>query len=169
MDEIFLGKTPVDGVIHVVSSGFASVRIPDSVKVLVKDHNVTTIKKFRQYQKKREIEDLEETCRVIRDAHRKYHSPKWMIIAVDKIDLHHNELAEISRQYSPSSKGEFVKQLKTSSDQVGSDFFRREAMPVMGCIEDFEWNGQVHGTQLHEGDRERYLAQFLSELESYCT
>jgi hypothetical protein len=36
------------------------------------------------------------------------------------------------------------------------------------CIEDFEWNGRVHPTQLNEDARERYLAQFLSELESYC-
>jgi GTPase SAR1 family protein len=63
LDEIFRGKTPVDGVIHVVSSGFASVRIPDSVRVLVHDHDLTTVTKFRRYQKQRENEDLQEVHR----------------------------------------------------------------------------------------------------------
>jgi GTPase SAR1 family protein len=168
LDDIFRGKRPVDGAIHVVSSGFASVRTTDAVRVLVTDHGITTVRKFRQYQKRREVEDLQETCRAIRDAHRRHHAPKWLVVAVDKVDLYHNELAEIERQYSPSAQTDFVRELNALAEQVGTDFFRWTALPVIGCIENFEWNGHTHHAQLQEEWRERYLKQFLTELVSYC-
>ena len=69
-----------------------------------------------------------------------------MVIALDKVDLYHDELAEIERQYSPSAQTAFVKELNTLEKQVGTDFFRWTAMPVIGCVEDFQWNARVHAT-----------------------
>jgi GTPase SAR1 family protein len=162
LDEIFLGKHPVNGMIHVVSSGFASIRSTDAVRVLVNDHSITTIHKFRQHQKKRELEDLQGTCRIIHNAHFKHRAPTWLVVAVDKIDLYHDELGDVERLYSPSARTDFVKELNTLVRRLGTDFFQWTALPVVGYIEDFEWNGQIQRTQLKEEDRRNYVKQFLT-------
>ena len=98
----------------------------------------------------------------------KYCAPQWLVVAVDKIDLYHDELADVERLYSPSAKTDFVKELNSLVRRLGTDFFRWMALPVVGYIEHFEWNGHIQRTQLQEQDRRDYVGQFLAELQSYC-
>jgi hypothetical protein len=168
LDKLFSGNDPVDGVIHVVSWGYAVVREEDARRILIRDQHIDTMTKFRNNQIKREIEDLQATCERIRAAHRKHRKPNWMIIAVDKIDLFIDQVATASAYYSPSSQSPIVDCMTTLTNQVGSDFFRWEAIPVCGCIEPFEWNRETTPARLDDDTRQRYLGQFLAELDSHC-
>jgi hypothetical protein len=168
LDELFRGPKPVDGVIHVVGGGFASIREPFVVRSMIEDSGIDTIEKFREQQRKGEREDLIETCQAIRDSHRKHHAPKWLVVAVDKIDLYHDTIMDEEDRYAPTSKHGLPKLLHELARQVGTDFFRWTAMPVCGRLEAFEWNGQTRPSQIDEDMRQRYLAQFLTELGAYC-
>jgi hypothetical protein len=168
LDELFRGSEAVDGVIHVVSAGLATIREPGSVRVLIEDRGIDMIEKFREYQRKGERDDMEETCRAIRDSHRKHHAPQWLLVAVDKVDLYHGKIADEQRLYTPETRSGIPKLLNDLAKHVGTDFFRWSALPVCGRLEDLEWNGQTLHSQINEDMRQAYLADFLTELGAYC-
>jgi hypothetical protein len=167
LDDLFRGAKPVDGVIHVVGAGLAIIREPDAKRSLIEDSGIDTIEKFRKYQRDRERTDLEETCRAIRDSHRKHHAPKWLVLAVDKIDLYWDKVDDTVQTYSPRSKSGLPKLLQELIRQVGEDNFRWRVLPVCGLLEDFEWNGQTLRSQINEEKRQLALAHFLTELAAY--
>ncbi len=167
LDELFNGKMELDGVIHVVSAGLPVIRDETQCQLLV-SQQVTTIREYRSYHRGVELHDLKETCEAIRAAHRRYHGPKWLIVAVDKFDLFHDKVLEEQRYYSPHHDSEFARVLNDLRDNVGRDNFRWTAVPVCGWPEDFVWNGEVLPSQMAAETRQAYLTQFLGELESYC-
>ena len=102
LDKLFTEKKQVDGVIHVVSAGLQLIREDDRRQKLV-DQQVRTIREYRLYHRGVELNDLKETCEAIRAAHRRYHSPKWLIVAVDKIDLFHDKFSRSNDTTRPTT------------------------------------------------------------------
>lgn len=167
-EELFRGRKPVQGVIHVVSYGYATTRGGDSAEFMLGDRKLTTLAKYEKYQRERELEDLAQTCEAIRASHHKYHAPAWLIVAVDKIDLYHERLPKARAYYSPMNDSPFTERLRMLERQVGSDFFRWEAAPVCAALEDFAWNKKVEPSKIDAATRDAYLAQFLNLVRSYC-
>lgn len=167
LDEIFLGKKGVDGVIHVVSNGFIDVRSPDARNFLIKESNLQTIEKFRQFQLKKELADLNETCEIIRKSIHKHQKPKWLLIAVTKADLFYDKLNEAREYYSPNGKSKFAKRLKDLQIQVGTDNFRWETVPVCTWLKDFEWNNEKQPSVLKVEERDHFIANFADETANY--
>lgn len=168
LDQLFRSKTPIQGVIHVVSFGYASIRNEDAARAMVKELKLSTLAKYVKYQMERELDDLEQTCEAIRASHRKHHAPGWMLVAVDKIDLYHDRLPKAREYYAPTSDSPFAERLRTLARQVGEDFFRWEAAPVCGVLEEFNWNRKVESSRIDRPLRDAYLSQFLELLKGYC-
>lgn len=167
LDELFGGKKQVGGVIHVVSAGLPLIRDQTQRGLLI-DQQVTTIRQFRSFHRGVELRDLEDICGRIRAAHRRFHRPKWLIVAVDKIDLFQDTIADEQNYYSPHHDSEFTKILNELRLNVGRDNFRWTAVPVCGWPEEFQWNDQVLPSRMAAETRQAYLSQFLGELESFC-
>jgi hypothetical protein len=168
LDQLFHGKNPVQGIVHVVSYGYASIRNEDSARAMVKDLKLNTITKYAKYQMERELDDLEQTCEAIRASHRKHHVPGWLLVAVDKIDLYHDRLSKAREYYCSMNDSPFTRRIRALARQVGEDFFRWEAAPVCGVLEEFTWNGKTEVPKIDQASRDAYLAQFLELLKSYC-
>jgi hypothetical protein len=166
IEELFLGKVPVDGIIHVVSFGYSVIREEQSKWILVQDRNISTLTKFLNYQRKREIADLEATCDAIRQSHRRFHKPTWMVIALDTVDLYADKDEEARTRYQDPT-GEFHQRLVELQNQVGRDFFRWELLPVCAYPQQFEWNGKIVIPQFGIDQRDILLAQFLDRLKSF--
>ncbi|HLN26717.1 MAG TPA: hypothetical protein VK395_03175 [Gemmataceae bacterium] len=92
LDKVFRNKKCVHGIIHVAAYGYASVRGESSRRILLEDLEIDDIEKYRAYHLEQEIRELQETCRAIVDSHRKRHTPSWLLLAVDKVDLYHDQL-----------------------------------------------------------------------------
>lgn len=167
LDEIFLGKKGVDGVIHVVSNRFIEVRSPEARNLLIKEDNLQTIEQFRQYQLKKEFADLNETCEIIRKSIHKHQKPKWLLVAVTKVDLFYDKLSEAKKCYSPSGKSKFARRLKDLQIQVGTDNFRWETVPVCTWLKDFEWNNEKQPSVLKVEERDHLIANFAEEIANY--
>lgn len=167
LDEIFLGKKGVDGVIHVVSNGFIDERSSVAKSSLIKESGLETIEQFRQYQLKKELTDLDETCEIIRKSIHKHQKPKWLLVAVTKADLFYDKLDEAREYYSPSSKSKFAKRLKELQIQVGTDNFRWETVPVCTWLDDFEWNNEKQPSVLKVDERDHFIANFAAEMANY--
>jgi hypothetical protein len=168
LDKLFGGKQAIDGVVHVVCNGLASIREPDAARSLLRQSKLTTLAKYRKYALGQELADLDETCQAIRESHRKKRTPGWLIVAVDKVDLYFDTIEQARDYYSPTGDSPFVEKLRTLATQVGTDFFRWETAPVCGCLEKFVWNREELLPQIDAAKRNAYLAQFLRLLESYA-
>lgn len=167
LDTLFEGKKPVDGIIHVVANGFIEFRAEASEKVLV-ESGIDTTDKFRQHQLAIELKDLHSTCEIIRRAIHKNRKPKWMIIAVTKVDLYYNNIEQAAKYYSPAGDSDFTRRIKQLQGQVGIDNFSWDAFPVCSWLDDFRWNNQITSSTLKVHQRDHYLALFAKQLESYC-
>src|SRR5205085_1980084 len=108
INNIFLGKKPVDGVIHVVSNGFIETRSQAARETLIKEGNLTTLEQYREHQLGQELIDIDSTCELIRQTIYKHHKPTWMLIAVAKADLYYESIAQAERYYSPHGDSRFV-------------------------------------------------------------
>jgi GTPase SAR1 family protein len=167
LDEIFLGKKGVDGVIHVVSNGFIEERSSEARNVLIKERNLQTVEDLRQYQLKRELQDLHETCEIVRKSIHKHQKPKWFLVAVTKVDLFYDKLDEARAYYSPNGKSKFARRLKELQIQVGTDNFRWKAVPVCAWLKDFQWNGETRKSVLKVDERDHFIADFADEMANY--
>ncbi len=167
LDTLFEGKKPVNGVVHAVANGFASVRSPGAVDVLLRDVKLTTIKKYCDYHRDQELKDLEETCEAIRKAHQRHRLPSWLVVAVGKVDLYQDSIDKARKYYSPEGDSPFTARLRRLESQVGTDNFRWTAIPVCSLVEAFDWNTRQVASQIDELARDDYLAQFLRELREY--
>lgn len=168
LPEVFEKKRPIDGVIHVVSNGFISLREHASQQVLVSDMGVDTIEKLRQHFLNEELRDLEETLGYVRRSLRKSHKPTWMIIAVAKSDLFQDKITDAERYYSPTGSGPFVQRMQSFVNQVGSDNFNWEAHPVAAWLEDFHWSAEKMPSQFKQEERDHFIVQFAEVLEKNC-
>lgn len=167
INEIFLGKKSVDGVIHVVSNGFIEERSSVARNLLIKETGLETIEQFRQHQLEAELKDLDETCENIRQSIHKHQKPKWLLVAVTKVDLFYDKLDEAREYYSPHGKSKFVKRLKELQIRVGTDNFRWETVPVCAWLDNFEWNNEKQPSVLKVDERDHFIANFADEMANY--
>ena len=167
LDDIFLGKKGVDGVIHVVANGFVQERSPVAQSLLIKEENLKTIEQFRQYQLEKEFQDLHETCEIIRQSVHKHQKPKWLLVAVTKVDLFYDKLDVVREYYSPHGTSKFAKRLKELQVRVGTDNFRWETVPVCAWLNDFEWNNEKQSSVLKIDERDHFIANFAEEMANY--
>lgn len=168
LSEVFETKRPLDGVIHVVSNGFISLREHASEQVLVNDLGVDTIEKLRRHFLEEELSDLEETLGYVRKSLRKSHKPTWMVVAVAKSDLFYGKISDAERYYSPAGNSPFVQKMQSFMNQVGSDNFDWEVVPVAAWLEDFHWGGEKLPSQFRPEQRDHFVGQFAEVLEKNC-
>ncbi len=167
LDEVFGSRKPVEGVVHVVGFGYSTERNDVRVQNLIRETKLTTLNKYRAFNLEAELNDFKEVCRCIRQAHSRTHCPKWLVLAVNKIDLFHDELSKARSHYTSERDSRFFEELDKLTRCVGSDFFRWQAVPICSWAEDFEWNGKLKKSEINSHTFQQYLLQFLQTLESY--
>lgn len=169
LDKLFRTKQKAVGVIHIVGNGFATTRTQGAIQSLIIDYGIDSVEKYRHGQLSAELTDLEKTCEEIRISHQKGRKPRWLIVAVDKVDLFQDSLDQVRRYYSPQSDSKFADTIRALAYRVGTDYFRwEETAPICGCLQPFTWNGTTVPSTITAEARDLYLAQFLMLLKSYC-
>jgi GTPase SAR1 family protein len=167
-DSLFRRNKAVHGVVHVVANGFAVLRQAAAQEALVTRAHITTVEEFRTHQLREELQDLDITCELIRDAIRKTNRPAWMLVAVDKVDLYYDSIGNAERYYARTSESPFTARLHELQEQVGTDRFSWESVPVCAWLENFTWNGSVVESKLKPFERDHYLAGFTETLGEFC-
>jgi GTPase SAR1 family protein len=168
LGELFESKKPVVGVIHVVSNGFASIRLKPAQEYLVAA-GVKTIDNYRQRQLEAEIEDLRATASWIIGSVRRHHEMIWMLVVASKCDLYADNLDTVEKYYSPYGQNGFVQQLEFLKEKLGTLSFSWASLPVCATLEDFTWNGQTAKSQLQSQQRDQLITQLLRRIESAST
>ncbi|MCU0532971.1 MAG: AAA family ATPase [Hydrococcus sp. Prado102] len=164
LDELFGDETPVDGVIYVVANGFSTIRSPFSQQLT----SVSNLQAYREARFEEEIEDLNEICDYIRKSMRQSNQPAWMLIAVTKLDLYYHPSVEEARDRYCAGQSVFTQRIQKLSNQVGSDRFTWDVLPVCSKLDDFKLGNQTYRSQFREAERDHYLAQFSRKLTAIC-
>jgi GTPase SAR1 family protein len=162
LEELFSGKTPVAGVVHVVSSGLTTLRTREAMQIL-KEHDVADVAAYRQYQIQQEVENLDETCKAIERYMVATHKPVWLFIVATKIDLFFDTLDQDLIFYEQAG-GPFAKRLRQLQDRVGSLNFDWELVAVSAWNTDFNYNGEKLTSQMKPEQQKEYLETFLQKM-----
>ena len=166
LDGLFAGKRKVDGVIHVVSNGFTTLRTEADRYI---QESGLSLNDFRNQQRQAELVDFDETANYIRGSARKNGRPTWLAIVVDKADLFwtDQELAEAKRHYALPG-GTFHEKVAGLASQLGKDKFSIEFLPVCAWLEDFNWGPDTVRSSLRNPGRDALLFDVLKMIDSYC-
>jgi GTPase SAR1 family protein len=160
--ELLTAKTDVAGIIHVVSGGLAT--LDDITELdLLKYKGILSIDAYRKAQRQRELADLDETCMELERYMVGSRRPVWLLLTVNKIDLFHETLGEVTAFYT-NPDGPFVQRLRQLQDRVGSLYFQWEVMPVCSWLDNFAYNGQTLPSQFKQTDFRQYLTAFFTKL-----
>lgn len=154
------------GILHLVSFGYATTRQPDVRQALLRD-GIDTIDKYRDRMLASELQELEGACEAIRRSARKKkdRKPLWLLLGVSKADLYADRIAEAYDHYKA---GEVARRLDAMQNQIGSDRFQWQMVPVCAYPENFIWNGHEARTQIGSGERAKMLQGLLNIVWSYC-
>ncbi len=166
--KIFRARRPVDGVIHVVSNGYISERETAAREILQEDLNITSVELLRKHFLEEELRDLDQMLELIRDSLKQSRKPTWLIVAVAKFDLFYDKSVDVEKYYSPSGNSVFTNKMQQFLDQVGSDNFGWEAVPVAAWLEDFQWVNEAVPSQLKPEQRDHLIGNFAEILEKNC-
>ncbi|KAA3439572.1 GTPase domain-containing protein [Rufibacter hautae] len=165
LDEAFNTSESLEGVIYVVDWGYAKIRDETLKKALIEDRGIDTIAKLREYTLRNELEDLDLMMMKIRDLQAKDGRPKWLIIAVNKVDLYMNEVDEAQKYYSIDYGSDFAKVVNEYLHQIGTLNLKVFTLPISSWPEDFEWNNEMIDAKLGGKSVEHGLAlNFISEI-----
>ena len=132
----------IQGVIYVVDWGYTDVRSTTFKEKLIKEDKLDTIEKIRAYNMERELDDLRDVLKVIKDSHLLGKGPKWLVIAVNKVDLFHDQIDEAQRYYDPTFDSRFTTLIKTTMNDIGAMNMKVVALPLISWDTNFEWAGE---------------------------
>jgi len=147
LDEVFNSET-LEGIVYVVDWGYSEIRDNTLKESLIKDQGLDTLDKFREKNLKEEIKDFTIIADKIKSNNALGRGPKWLIIAVNKIDLFYSTINDAQKYYSPEYKSDFTIILNDLLSAVGNLHVRCIALPISSWQKSIEWNGTVIKTDL---------------------
>jgi hypothetical protein len=153
------------GIIHVVDWGYTPER-RDAVRLQRISEGVDTVAKIRDRNLRQEVTDFEYLCRRAKESISRGNGPKWIMIAVNKIDLFFNDLDDAQRYYSPALVSPFTQPLHDLIRSVGSTNISCYAGAVSAWQEHFAWNKEEVRSQLIAKDARDRLLIFRDALDT---
>src|SRR5258706_824482 len=121
LEEAFV-NSPVEGLVHVVCNGYHDLRD----EFLKKQYVIQGLKQASQFCERMmevEIRQLPRLCELIRASLKAHGKPTWMIVAVAKVDLYHDQMSDAEAWYSQHSNSSFAKTLNDFRDSIGRNQF----------------------------------------------
>lgn len=150
------------GVIHTVDFGYTIPRDATICESLIKESKIDTIQKLRDYNLLIEIEELKKIITTIEINHVKQGTPKWLIIAVNKVDLFSDKLDEALSFYHPSGKSAFSMELNKLTNKLGEYNFSIYVIATCAYKASFEWNGESCTSKFFQQEQEKLMSDFIN-------
>ncbi|MCQ4251656.1 GTPase domain-containing protein [Pseudomonas stutzeri] len=154
----------LEGIIHVVDWGYTAIR-DEAVRQQMVSQGTETIEDFRALNLKLELEDLKLVLHAIDLSISSGGGPKWLIIAVNKIDLYKDAMFAARSYYCPEFESEFTDELNSLLKAVGKHNLNISCIPVCPSPEGFRWNKESINTQIDNIDEHKqYLRNFVDKV-----
>lgn len=151
----------LEGIIHVVDFGFTCPRDPAVVHAMINNDKILGINQLRSLNLQSEIDSLRGILTDARRLYERHHTPKWILIAVNKIDLFPNDKNNALLHYHPLGNSQFSKALAEFQKDIGNNNIRIHIAPVCAYEHDFNWNSQTVGSSLARQEQNKILVDFM--------
>lgn len=163
-----INKTALlDGVIHVVDWGFTSIRDAAVKSDMIEIMGIDSIAKVREHNLALELKDFESTLDKLEMSILNKRGPKWIVIAVNKADLYHEDLKNAERYYSPDCISPFADKIKSFYERVGKFNVKIIHLPMSSMPAAFEWNNTSIAPHENSNNMKRnYLRLFIEKIAS---
>lgn len=161
----FSKTASLKGVIHVVDWGYTAVR-DDAVRAqLINVEKVSNIHLLRARSLKVELDEFKSVCNYVRAAVAAKRGPKWLVIAVNKVDLFIDGITDAQAYYELDQNSDFVKVLNELLIDVGRHNLKVLVLPVCSMPAVFEWNGEEQRPQVDSVEHQRnFMRKFVDEI-----
>lgn len=170
LDSAFRRGKRVDGVIHVVADGFASLREATAERELIE--RGVSLDSYRAERKAAELGDFREVSQGIRAAmRRKKNKPRnpWLLVAVNKADLFSDDASrQAAYMHYAAHSGDFRAEVDRLLDSVGRDNLRVEIQPVASWAQDFSFGSEIVRSNMPQGVRNQTLFHFAQVMSALC-
>jgi hypothetical protein len=166
--EAFQDNTSLEGVVHVVDFGYVAPRDPMVTQTLIERDKLSTVELLRERNLKLEVADLREVLSNIRKSHLQTKRPKWLLVAVNKVDLYSAGRGQALKHYHPLGETEFSQALRALQLDLGAQNLAIYVSPVCAHETDFAWNKEVVASSLQPQEQTAILRDFVKTLIAIC-
>lgn len=158
--EAFENNPDLEGVIHVVDFGYVKPRDDANVQDLIR-RGVLSIEDLRKVNLEEETYALKALLSDLRKSITKHKRPKWLVVAVNKVDLYPHLREQALNVYHPLGTSNFSLMLREFVTEVGSKNF--EVFVAQACAHEiaFNWNGSIVPTTLQPQEQMSILRNFM--------
>jgi len=164
LDSAFNKHDGLEGVIHVVDWGYTRIR-DIAIQQEMATKGIDSISKLREHNISLELKDFELMVDKIKMSIANGRGPKWLVIAVNKMDLYQSELEDARQYYHPGCSGAFSQIINDLYTAVGANNIKIVCLPVCSMPEVFSWNGEEMKPQIDSITIQRsYLRSFVDNL-----
>lgn len=160
--DAFYNNKSLEGVIHVVDFGYTLPRELASSENLFLSKNIKTIEELRKKNLANEIQTLKDTLSTIRKSIAKNSRPKWLIIAVNKVDLFFDDRISALDFYHPGGKSAFSDALNEFLAHVGKANLPVYVIQTCASDMDFTWNNTTIVSNLKNSAQNSILQEFIA-------
>ncbi|CAK7066701.1 MAG: hypothetical protein CITR_02956 [Citrobacter freundii] len=157
--ENFQQNNSLEGVIHLVDYGYTKPRNKVVCTTMISD-GVISIGQLRENNLKKEIQALNVLLTDVKRMHYEKKLPKWIVIAVNKIDLYPHERDDALKYYHPEGNSEYSKTLKDFLMEIGSRNISIHVIQACAYEQDFEWNHHIIKSSLARQEQNLILNEF---------
>lgn len=150
----------LEGIIHVVDFGHLIPRDPVQIRQSI-DQFESQFESLQQHNLLRETNSIKSLTDTLIKTQHKHKRPKWIIIAVNKIDLFEDSLLDALKFYHPQGGSPFGEALRELQHRVGSNAIEIYVVPCCAHEIDLTWGQVTIQSKLPRQKQKEYLEQFI--------
>jgi len=158
----FQENDTLEGVIHLVDYGYNKPRDIMQGSEMIKRDRILSIKQLRENNLKKELQALIVMLNDVRKLFSEKKRPKWIVIAVNKVDLYPNERNDALEYYHPDGTSDFSKLLREFLLDIGSMNISVHVVQSCAYEQIFEWNNHIVNSCLMKQEQNKILSEFTS-------
>ena len=165
LDRALNQTNDLEGIIHVVDWGYTAIRDTAVRNDLIGSTGLDSIQKIRDRNLKLELEEFDKLLELISMSISSGRGPKWLVVAVNKVDLYESDLTVAQEYYHSECSGVFGKRLEKLFKEVGSNNLKVLCLPVCAMPEPFIWNEEKVLPEIDSVTKQRnYIRLFIDEI-----
>lgn len=155
----------IDGIVYVVDWGYTSIRELHTRNAMIKSSSIDTIEKLRKRNLEIELEDFSGLLHMLKMSIPNKRGPKWIMIAINKLDLFKDKEHEAIHYYKLDKSSDFQKKISEFLTKVGSQNIVFDFQLVTARSEKFIWGDEEIVPLITEIDEHQdILKKFIDHL-----
>ncbi len=166
LNEVFHTHDNLEGVIFVVDYGYTDERSSVARNNLINNIGIDTVEKLKQHNLRLELQEFSDIANNIKQSTANGRGPKWIVIAVNKVDLYFSEIDDAHTYYSRYGNSGFSDIIRGLISFVGEQHIKIITLPICCLATNFRWNTEViqsnlDGFEVQQGMYKNFINEII--------